>query len=1021
MKKSKRRVFTTAFISIVIAAALSVGTIRCTEEKPIGNTSALTPAILKKNFLSVPDSDKLWVYYWWLKGNVTKESITHDLEEMKKKGIGGFLLFDSRRYHDGYFDGNIPVPLHIRMEFMSPEWREMVKYTMGESARLGLKMSMNLANTGGSLRGPWDLGQDGPKKLIWTSATVHGPVKISQLLTTPGETRYYQDVDLIAVKVKSGDLLSGNNPQFDLNVKWNNVVEPAKDAAVAEKCIALKDKFIDGILQWDVPEGEWKILRFGFTVIADTGSVDILNREAVTRFFNLMGTAILNDAGPLAGETLKYFYNVSWEGGEPNWTKGFGKEFFKFRGYEIKDYLPVLAGMITENHSLSMRFLRDYYRTISDCFLENCYKTIGQLCKERDIKWHSENGGPWSLSAAMFKEADMLKFWGSGDFPQGEFWVGNQKDIEGRSNARYASMAAHIYGHNISAIEAFTHMTTHYSKYPANLKTFADANFIDGSNMFIWHTFTASPPELGKPGYEYFAGTHLNPRVTWWDMSEGFINYLSRCQHMLRQGNFVADVCCYVSDRNYVSWGRGEKWNEKSSLRLNPGYSYDLINTDVLVNRLSVKNGRIVLAGGMNYRLMVVDLVDQTIPVEALKKIIELAKSGAAIVLGQIKPDRTSGLKDFPLCDQEIVKMADKLWGEDTGKSNLHRLGKGLLIKGKSMEDVLKDKKILPDFEGPFEYIHRSSDEVDIYFLRGAGKADCTFRVGNKKPEIWDPVSASVTSAESYRFTGDGRTNVTISLPENGSVFVVFSGTKEKNYVTSVTGPVEGFEIKDRVKDTLKYVYWKSGNYSFIDARKNSREIYVETMVPFELKGPWDVTFTPGRGAPLQTTFNKLTLWNDNSDKGIKYFSGTATYKTVFNLTGQQVKDPVRLQLGEVFIIARVWVNGIDLGVVWTDPWNIEISGAIKPGKNELEIEVANCWVNRLIGDAALPENKRFTRTNIRLLPDDRYLPEYPVDKTLQGGKYSRWMYISARDSLLPSGLIGPVYIEFGKERGIIF
>ncbi len=1007
MKKLKKLVLISGLTAIIIYGAILICLPGCKGKKSIDSSNTLNTSLSEENFFTVPGSDKIWVYYWWLKGNVTKESITHDLEEMKKKGIGGFLLFDSRGYHDDYSTGIVPVPLQIKMEFMSQEWREMVKHTMQESARLGLEMSINLANTGGSLRGPWDLGQDGPRKLIWSSARVDGPMMISMILKKPEDKRFYQEVSLIAVKTKSGEGSIDNKFQVDLNGNWSDVLEPGKNSAVTEKIIVLDNKVIDGQFQWDVPEGEWRIFRFGSHVIADVGSVDILNKEAVIKYFDLMGTEILNDAGPLAGKTLKYLYNVSWEGGEPNWTPGFAQEFIKFRGYEINNYMPVLAGIIVEDHSLSLRFMRDYFRTVSDCFVENCYKTIGQLCNARGVRWHSENGGPWQRNAAMFKEADMLSFWGANDIPQGEFWSANLQDLTNKTNSRYTSMASHIYEQPISAIEAFTHMTTHWSKYPGFLKPFADNNFIDGSNMFIWHTFTASPPEIGMPGFEYFAGTHINPRVTWWEMSGNFISYLGRCQYILRKGGFVADVCCYVSDKNYVRWGRGKKWNEKSTLQLNPGYTFDLLNTEILVDRLSVKDRRLVLPDGMNYKLLVVDLEDQTIPEEALKKIIELAKNGATIVLGKNKPNRTSGLKDYPECDQEVVKMADELWGEDESKSTKRRLGKGKVMSGVSMETVMKEEKILPDFEGPYEYIHRKSNNLDIYFICGTGEAECVFRVKNKIPQIWNPVNGRVSDEVNYRFSDDGRTVVPVNLPENGSVFIVFSGRKERNYITSIAGPEGGLEITGRNKDTLKLVLWKSGNYNLTSSRKKTWEINGEVGAPVKLTGPWDVAFTPGWGAPEKTTFENLIQWNDHPDKGIKYFSGTGTYKQVFNLTADQTEGPGRLQLGQVFNLARVWLNGKDLGVVWTAPWMVDISDAEIAGENNLEIEVANCWANRLIGDAGLPEGKRYTRTNVRLLPDR--------------GEYRDYQAFSAKDTLLPSGLIGPVYIEFGKEHEIIF
>jgi hypothetical protein len=218
--------------------------------------------------------------------------------------------------------------------------------------------------------------------------------------------------------------------------------------------------------------------------------------------------------------------------------------------------------------------------------------------------------------------------------------------------------------------------------------------------------------------------------------------------------------------------------------------------------------------------------------------------------------------------------------------------------------------------------------------------------------------------------------------------------------------------------DAANLILWKGGNYKVTDSRKKTIEIKKEEIAMLELTGSWDVAFTPNWGAPEKATFKDLIQWNNHPDKGIKYFSGTGTYKKAFNLTADQAKGPVRVQLGQIFNLARVRINGKDLGVLWTDPWVVEISGAVKTGENELEIEVANLWVNRLIGDAGLPESKRYTTTNIRLLPDNVYSGSVslPYDM-VKNGRYLRWTYISSKDSLLPSGLIGPVRIEFGKEQ----
>jgi hypothetical protein len=928
---------------------------------------------LDEGFRTPADADKPWVYYWWLNGNVTEELIRRDLGEMKEKGIAGFLLFDARGYHDDH----VPPP-PSKMEFMGPEWRKMLKFTMTEAGRLGLKMSVNLSSCAGALKGPWTVGDDAPKKLVWATSEVEGPRQLRMALPA-GEWGRSWEIVVMAARHASSPAGSAAKP-------------------VAAEVVDLSDRVsAEKQLVWDVPKGRWTVFRFACTIMEGReDEVDILDEKAVEGHFNRMGRAILADAGPLAPSTLTHFYSVSWEGAAPTWTPGFEQAFAKYRGYELRPYLPVLAGMIVNSQEVTDRFLRDYSRTIGDCFMDHCYGKLRTLCHAAGLKWHSESGGPWPRGSALFAHSDQLAFWARNDMPQGEFWWPGAK----QTNARRTAMATHIYGLPLAAIEAFTHMRGHWSAYPAALKPSADAALCDGVNFFIWHTFTASLPEFGKPGREYFAGTHLNPNVTWWNQAGAFLAYLARCQHLLREGRFVADVGCYTSDRNYSAWSRGEKWGDRASFSLGRGYTYDLLNTEVLLDRVSVDRGDLVLPDGMRYRLLVVDLEDDAVQPAAIRKIVELAKAGATVVLGQRRPQRAAGLKGYPAGDDEVRRLADTLWGGDKGVRNRFRPAAGTAV-----DEILQSRGILPDFIGPYDCIHRRSDEADIYFLSGKGDAECTFRVEGKEPELWDPVTGRIRDAIEYRASGDGRTIVPIRLPENGSVFVVFRRPAEQPHLAALSDP-EGIQIEDRCADGARLRLWRQGHYELKTSQDQRLSIDVEGLPePQTVAGPWEVHFAPGGGAPDKLVFDRLIPWNEHPDEGVKYFSGTATYRKTFELEGARTRNPIRLHLGQVGQLAEVRLNGKPLGVVWTAPWTVDLTGAVRPGVNQLEISVTNVWANRLIGDAGLPPEKRLTKTNI----------------LLQAGpaKFPRYKGYSSRDALIPSGLMGPVQLEFGEQREV--
>jgi hypothetical protein len=975
-----------------------------------GGPADQASARLERDFHTPPDSVRPWAYWWWLNANVTGDSITRDLEAMKSQGLGGLLLFDVTAYGQQH----VPSPPR-RVEFMSPPWRQLVRHAMSEANRLGLQMSMNLSTCGGALRAPWQTGVDAPKSLVWTSADVVGPKRASCVVPRRQGPQAW-DVALMAARIVSKDDAAGplSSPTETAEIRfsddpkqWQPVVLNPKQMTPATEVVDLTDQ-VDarGRLTWDVPAGRWRLVRFLYTLMDGAESdVDMLDAAAVETHFNRLGRAILEDAGPLAGKTLTHFYSVSWEGAIPTWTVGFDRQFEKYRGYSLRGYLPVLAGMAVNSAEAPQRFLRDYGRTLSDCFLHNCYEKLGTLCRQAGLKWHSESGGPWRRDTLLFTQADALAFWGRNDMPQGEFWWPGTP-APGRSNGRQAAMAAHIYGKPLASIEAFTHMGPHWSAYPAALKPGADAAFCDGINQFVWHTFSASPPDFGKPGIVYFAGTHLNPNVTWWEQAGPFLSYLARCQTMLRQGQFVADVCCYRSDRNYTTWNRSDKAS-KSSFALPGGYAFDLLSTEVLVDRLSVEDGRLVLPGGMKYRLLLVDPEEESLPPEALRKIIQLAGDGATVVLGQRQPLRAAGLRDYPACDEEVRRLAADLWGSSGDRPFSRPLGKGKLIGNTQIDKVLSAEGILPDCMSPWEYIHRRSDEMDVYFLAGAGEAECTFRVAGKEPELWDPRTGATGDAVCYRTSDDGRTIVPLGLPEHGSIFVVFRKPAQERHLVSVSGPEAGLQIEGRSDSGARISLWRQGRH--VLRTSQGEQVTVDAAMPdaVTLAGPWNVRFAPGWGAPESVIFEELIPWDKHPDDGIKYFSGTATYRKTFPLSAEQAGRLVRLQLGDVKYIARVRLNGKDLGVVWTSPWTADLSAAVRPGENELQIAVTNLWTNRLIGDAALPEDRRLTKTNIFLQAADRTV------KTYQG--------YSSRDPLAPSGLLGPVRLEFGQRREVRF
>ena len=530
------------------------------------------------------------------------------------------------------------------------------------------------------------------------------------------------------------------------------------------------------------------------------------------------------------------------------------------------------------------------------------------------------------------------------------------------------------------AAEAFSALQNfHCEEYPASLKPTADRAFCEGINSFFIFS-SATRSDEGYPGTEFCSGTYFNRKVTWWSQVRAFNDYIARCSHMLRQGLFSADVLFYNGDQcpNFVQPKHVEP-------ALGPGYDYDVCNTEIILTRLDVKNGKIVLPDGpanrgvnMSYRMMVLP-DSNTMTVEVLRKLKKLVSDGMTLV--GPKPVAAPGLTDYPRCDDEVKALAAELWADCDGKAvKEHAFGKGRVVWGITPRELLAKAGVKPDFsyaggkpDTYMDWIHRNDKGTDIYLVANRQnrieKATFTFRAVGTCPELWDPVTGQIRELKEYKTSEDGMTETPLELQPYESAFVVFpkNGKKAQRH--------KGTELKSNFPE-LKTVQ--------------------------EITGAWQVSFDPKWGGPGQVNFEKLDDWIKRPEEGIKLYSGTATYRKVFDLAGEvrsqkpevsKNSSPLFLDLGRVAVIARVKLNGKDLGIVWTAPWRVDISGAVKAGANELEIDVINLWPNRRIGDASLPEEKRYTHSNIAFSP---IYPQNPPE----------------RSGLLSSGLLGPVVIQ---------
>ena len=704
-----------------------------------------------------------------------------------------------------------------------------------------------------------------------------------------------------------------------------------------------------GELLWQAPPGEWRVLRFGCTptgarVSTASGDwqgavLDYMSREVFDAYWKRHVQPLLDDVAPHCGKALRYVHTDSWECGGMNWTPGFERFFRERRGYDPLPWLPVIAGRIIESREASNAFLADFRKTIADAVADHHYGRFAELARERRLGIHPESAGPHA------GPLDGLKNYGRGELMLSESWVPSphRPKPENRFFVKQAASAAHIYGRRLVGAEMFTSIGPHWDDVlgTAHRPTF-DHEICDGLNLAFVHTFTCSPREQGLPGQEYFAGTHFNPQVTWWEAAGAFVAYLNR-NHFLAQvgGRFVADALYYYGD-HVPNIARRKADDPAKAL---PGFDYDVINEERLLSKLGVSEGRLALPGGHPYRVLV--LPDhQVLSLAALRKIGTLVEAGAT-VLGP-RPLRAVSLEGGPDAAAEFGRLVGRLWGTSTATSGLLSVKSGRVVWGETARAVLLRDGTVPDFEAegagegePWDYIHYDAPAADYYFVRNPEPrertAQCRFRGKGRQPELWDCVDGTHRDAAAFAISGD-RTTVPLTLPAFGSLWVVF---RRPAAAPSAQG---------------------------------SHAIAWRPVV--EIAGPWDVAFDPKWGGPPSVRFDRLVSWTDRPEDGLRVYSGKATYRTSFNLPAQSAignrQSALRLSLGQVedLGLARVRLNGRDLGVVWCAPHEVDITGSAQPAGNRLEIEVWNSWRNRLIADRDRPEDRRLTRTNIRVAPE---------------------------------------------------
>ncbi|OQP66395.1 DNA-binding protein [Niastella vici] len=766
----------------------------------------------------------------------------------------------------------------------------------------------------------------------------------------------------------------------------------------------------DGRLVWEVPDGNWTIMRIGHTSTGHTNATggggkglecDKFNPEAVRLQFDSWFAAAIRQVGTeTTKEVLKTFYIDSWECGSQNWSPVFRAEFKKRRGYDCLPYLIAMTGVPVQSADVSERFLYDVRQTITELVKDNFFVTLKKLAAEKGCVMTAENVAPTMTS-------DALLHFQVTDIPMGEFWL--RSPTHDKPNDMFDAISgAHIYGKQLIQAEAFTELRMAWDEHPGLMKTLGDRNYAMGVNRLVYHVFVHNPWLNRQPGITLGGvGSFFQRDQTWWKPAKAWVEYAQRCQALLQQGKPVVDVAVFTGEEiprrsvlpdrlvstlpgifgdSIVQAEKKRLTNAGNPLRAMPegvthtanmadpenwvdplhGYAYDCINPDALL-KAAVRNGRIELPGGASYKLLVLPQPHSLSPTAKrmtpaiAKKIAELVQAGATIIVNDA-PEKSYSLEQAAVADKQVKAVAGTIWKKvPAGKLMKWKVGKGTVVQGPYKESSFEPIGIPKDLVAmdatgkpakDITWTHRKKDSIDIYFISNQRneerRIDVTLRVKDCLPEIWDPVTGEHSIPATFN-SQNGCMIAPLQLAANGSAFIVL-----------------------RKKIELAGVL------------PHGKDPDIRTIA---INNPWTVSFDTTKGGPAQPViFEQLKDWSTDDNNAIKYYSGTAAYTTNLDFT-KAAEEKVRLNVGSVANLATVYVNGIDCGVVWTAPYQVDITKALRPGKNELRIEVTNTWFNRLKGDAALPQSARITWINAASL--------YPKNKPL-----------------LPAGLLGPVTLQ---------
>ncbi len=954
---------------------------------------------LKKAFLSPPDSAKPLTRWFWFGGAMTPEEITRELTFMRDAGIGGVEL-------QPVYPLEVDDPTRgIRnIRYFSQEWFDLLRHTVKETQRLGLQFDLTLGS-GWPYGGPFVPEALAARRLRVLTQNFGGPGEFHWDFSSQVLWEYGHDI----VAVIAAPILPSGQPDIGKVVNISDRVKP----------VMRLGSVFGYEVRWTAPTGLWTIMIFMNspnhmqvkrpTLGMEGYVVDYLNRKAMDLFLSAAGTRVLNELKSVAEFPISSVFSDSLEVYGADWTGDFLKEFQKHRGYDLTPYLPALwaeAGPLTPH----IRY--DFHLTLSDLILDNFFRHLVEWAEQRSVKTRVQAHGVFG---------DAMRAYGLVHIPEGEAF-GSYRPIDSYyvdlKNRRLAASAGHIYQRPVVSAETYTHLRRRFFRETLEtLKAAADSMFLDGINLIVNSGYPSSPPQVGQPGWTFYAPTVINHNVTWWRHYPQVARYIQRAQSLLVQGVSVNPIAIYIPQADvfakvaaggaFIEIEMEELLGQQRFLDLRrAGYDFDLINDHALTSLSKAENNRLY-AGNAVYSVAVVPGI-QFMPLESLERLVEFARNGGSVIFVQRLPEMAPGLQDQETRTARLRAILKSIWKDappTMGNPDRAGAGKVVLVPDHPAALVQIQKALAPDFSikaagddseqtrrratENVGFVHRRSGKLDLYFVSNISEhvqdLRVQFAIGHRVPERWNPETGIVDEALVYNYVqlpnhGGQATEMQLPLEPFESCFVVFSTSEQRPLVTNTNwaGPLEIKRTANRIQ--VGGLLQTNGTYYLNTAQGKIHRFSVQDLpTPIPVEGPWKLSFAGGS----TLTITQLRSWTELEEA--KTYSGWATYEITFEIPVVDPELQWMLDLGRVHETAEVTLNGIRLGVAWKSPRRLSCQKALQAGPNRLKVEVANLWINKLL---SLP--KRDLK---------------PVAETFG----IRWAVGRIDEEVPPSGLLGPV------------